>query len=107
MPGTLKVMKKKFLFNARVWVWPTENAAWHLVNLPKKPSQFLHSTWKGKHRGWNSLKIEATIGKTVWKTSIFYDTRSETYLLPLKAAVRRTEGLSEGDAVRIAIEIFS
>jgi hypothetical protein len=47
-----------------------------------------------------------TIGKTKWKTSVFPDKRSGTYLLPLKAEVRKKEGIFSEDTVSLTIELI-
>jgi uncharacterized membrane protein (UPF0127 family) len=57
-------------------------------------------------RGWGSLPIIATINKTNWKTSLFPDRKSETYLLALKADVRKKEKINVGDTIKMQIEIL-
>ncbi len=52
-----------------------------------------------------SLPVIATIGKTIWKTSIFPDKKICSYLLPLKAEVRKKELLREGDKIKLSLEI--
>jgi hypothetical protein len=59
----------------------------------------------GPRSGWGSIRVEATIGGSTWKTSIFPDSKSGTFLLPVKAQVRKQEGISAGDRVRLTIEI--
>lgn len=56
-------------------------------------------------RGWGSLPVVVTLGKTSWKTSIFPDKREGAYLLPLKADVRKKEGIFKGDIITFYIEI--
>jgi hypothetical protein len=56
-------------------------------------------------RGWGSLRVTATIGKTSWKTSIFPDRESDSYLLPLRSDVRKKEGIQEGNLVSLSVEI--
>lgn len=58
-----------------------------------------------KAKGWGSIPVTVTLGKSTWKTSIFPDKKAGTYLLPLKAAVRKKEGVGAGDKVRFEIEI--
>jgi hypothetical protein len=45
------------------------------------------------------------IGKSLWQTSIFPDSKSGSYLLPVKKAVRLKEGLVEGKSVSVAITL--
>ena len=61
-----------------------------------------------KRAGFGSVRVQATIGQTTWATSIFPDTKSSSYLLPVKAAVRREAGIEEGDAVaaRITTSVY-
>ena len=56
-------------------------------------------------RGFGSLPVLVKMGKTEWKTSIFPDSRSGTYILPIKAAVRRAEGAFEGEEMSFSITI--
>jgi hypothetical protein len=82
-------------------LWPGETAAWHFYIVPKKDSERIKDAYTNggnknsvrKLRGWGSIPVTVTIGKTTWKTSIFPDKRSGSYLLPLKAEVRKKEGL--------------
>ncbi len=99
-------MKKSHAFALKVWLWPGDQAAWHFVSLPKAESATWREKHKGLHRGWNSIKVKAKIGKTTWETSVFFDTKSKQYLLPLKAAVRKVEGIYEGDLVKIKIDLI-
>ena len=99
-------MKKSHTFNLQVWLWPGEQGAWHFMSLPKKESALWREKHKGHHRGWNSLKVKASIGKTVWTTSIFFNTKGSQYILPLKAAIRKAEDIYEGDVVKVKLELI-
>jgi hypothetical protein len=96
---------KKYRMRAEVQIWPGETANWHLLYLPKKEAEILRQKYKGKERGWSSLPVEVQIGKTKWQTSIFFDRRSDSYILPLKAEVRKKEGLMQGDRVKFSLAI--
>ena len=48
----------------------------------------------------------ATIGATTWKTSIFPDKKVGSFLLPLKAEVRKAEGIEVGDSIGFVLEIL-
>jgi hypothetical protein len=61
--------------------------------------------YKGLTKGWGSLPVEVTIGKTTWKTSIFPDSKSGTFILPIKAVVRKKEEVYEGDARTIVFSV--
>lgn len=47
-------------------------------------------------KGFGSVRVEVTVGDQVWRTSCFPSKDHDSYLLPIKAAVRRSEGLTKG-----------
>jgi len=49
--------------------------------------------------GWGVIPVEATIGTIRFTTSLF--PKDGTYLLPIKADVRRRSGVTGGDAVDV------
>ncbi|MFD7527681.1 DUF1905 domain-containing protein [Streptomyces sp. NPDC059849] len=53
--------------------------------------------------GWGAVPVDARIGGTAFTTSLF--PKDGSYLLPLKNAVRRPEGLSAGDEVTVAMTV--
>lgn len=53
--------------------------------------------------GWGMVPVTAQIGKTEFTTSLFR--RGDTYVLPIKVAVQRAEGLGLGDRVAVTMEI--
>lgn len=87
-----------------LWLYPGA-AAWHFITVPKKESAFIKEQHGKNARGWGSLPVQATLGTTTWKTSIFPDKQSGTYLLPVKLAVRKLEGLAYGDMTECTIDI--
>lgn len=95
----------RFSFSGNVWLYPSNAGAWHFVTVPKNISTSISERFGKVKRGWGSLPIEAKIGKTVWKTSIFPDSKSGTYILPLKALVRKSEGIFQDDAVSLTFTI--
>lgn len=90
---------------AKVWLHPGESGAWHFVHVDKKQSAEIREKFGTRRRGFGSIPVEVTIGSTKWRTSIFPDSRSGTYLLPLKASVRRAEEIAVDDDIKFAIRI--
>ncbi len=80
-------------------------AGWHMIYLPKKEAGVIKKSFGALHRGWGSLPVLATLGKTRWRTSIFFDKRNDTYILPLKTEVRKKEGVFARDQVQFTLEI--
>lgn len=99
--------KSKYSFKSEVWLYPSETAAWHFVSVEKRVSDELKKNFKKVERGWGSLRVKVKVGKTTWLTSIFWDKRSGVYILPLKAQVRKKEGIMQGEHVGINLHIIT
>lgn len=80
-------------------------AGWHFVNVSKKVSKEIQETFGNSNGGFGSIPVVVTVGKTNWKTSIFPDKKSGTYLLPIKAEVRNKEGITDGTMLAYTIII--
>ena len=98
-------MAKVYKLQGKVWLYPGESANWHFVNVDKKVSEDIRIKFGKKARGFGSQPVVVTIGKTKWKTSIFPDQHSGTYLLPLKARVRSAEEIDAGDTIPFSIKL--
>jgi hypothetical protein len=92
-------------FTAKVWLYPGETP-WHFVTVPSEHADELRERAMATRRGFGSIKVEATIGATTWRTSVFPDRASESYLLPLKRVVREAEGLGEDDTVVVVLSFI-
>ena len=95
----------RYELEAEVWLYTAAKAAWHFVSLPPELSEGIRSLRGPRSTGWGSLRVAATIGGTTWRTSVFPDTQSGAFLLPLKAEVRRRENIGAGDRVAVTVEI--
>lgn len=94
----------KFEFGAEIWRYPGKGG-WHFITVPRPLSLRIKAEHGGLDQGWGSLPVKATIASSAWKTSLFPDTKSGCYLLPVKAAVRRKIDVKEGDTVDVVVEI--
>lgn len=95
----------EFQFKAEVWLYPGE-AAWHFVSLPKNISKQIKKEFGDMARGWGSLPVNVKINNTKWKTSIFPESKSDTYILPLKLEVRKLEDIKSGDNINVSISLI-
>lgn len=96
-------MKSKgieYQFKAKVWQYE-----WYFTALPIELSKEIRDNLKFLEEGWGRLKITAKIGTTEWATAIWFDTKSDTYLLPLKTEIRKKENITIDDEVDITIWI--
>ncbi len=84
--------KVKYEFNAILWQHSV-TGGWHFLSLPEKTSEEIRTLFKSSEEGWGRLKATAKIGASEWNTAIWFDTKRNTYLLPIKAAIRIKENL--------------
>ena len=93
-----------FEFAAPLWRYPGADG-WHFVSLPPGISGDIAEITAGIRRGFGSVRVAVTVGATSWRTSIFPDSETGAYLLPVKKAVRVAEHLKEGDQVQARLQI--
>lgn len=94
----------QFEFESKVKLWDA-NPKFFLATVPKKYFDELSEVGETLRRGWGSIRVNAWIGKTGFQTSIFPDYNKKTYDLPLKASVRKAEGIVEGSKVFVQLEL--
>lgn len=105
-------MAEDFTVTAPLWRWQsaTGPGAWYFLTIDGEVAgdirvAAMSGQWLERRRGFGSAKVEAVIGDTIWRTSIFPHRQSGGWLLPVKAAVRKAEGLSEGDRVTARVSL--
>ena len=92
-----------FAFEAPLWRW--KGGSWHFITLPADISEDIKAFASEARRGFGSVRVSARIGETVWRTSLFPSKDLGAFLLPVKAAVRKAEGLAIDTDVRVALEV--
>ncbi len=96
--------KIQYRFSSEPWKHDGQGG-WIFVSLPKIFSKEIRETFKSEEAGWGRLTATAKIGNTEWKTAIWYDTKVNTYLLPLKAEIRKKEKLKVGQKIDVIVFI--
>ena len=94
----------QYKFKSNVWLYPGM-AGWHFISVPQDISEDIKQNFGDRKKGWGSLPVIVVIGKTSWKTSIFPDKETCGYLLPLKAEIRKEEGIRAEDKISLLLEI--
>lgn len=92
-----------FDFEALLWLYPGKGG-WHFVTLPEEIGGAIR-VLSGPRAGFGQLPVMAVIGRKRFRTSLFPDAKSGSYLLPVKVDVRRSEGLVAGDPVRVSLTV--
>lgn len=96
--------KVKYQFTAKTWQHASPGG-WHFISLPKEMSKEIRKYLQSEEEGWGRLKATAKIGDSEWNTAIWFDTKGNTYLLPLKAEIRKKECIEAGKNLEVIIWI--
>lgn len=96
--------KIQYRFSSVPWKYAGQGG-WIFVSMPKKLSKEIRTTLKSEEAGWGRLTATARIGNTEWKTAIWFDTKVNTYLMPLKAEIRKKEKIEVGKKINVAVFI--
>ena len=96
--------KIKYEFSAKIWQHSSPGG-WCFVSLPSKASTEIRKNLKWQEEGWGRLKATAKIGTSEWKTAIWFDTNHNTYLLPIKAEIRKKENVELDNVIKIIVWI--
>lgn len=75
----------------------------YFVAVPEEQAADIREVAAMATYGWGVIPVEARIGESVFTTSLF--PRDGGYLLPLKNAVRKPQGLSAGDDVSVNMTV--
>lgn len=92
-------------FAALPYRWEGRSEEWVFVDLPEDLSADIAEIPRPR-RGFGSLRVEARVGLTVWRTSIFPLENPPRYFLPLKRAVRDAEGIAYGQPVTVRLTLL-
>jgi hypothetical protein len=91
-------------FSGELWFWRGPSP-WHFITVPDDEAGHLEATSALVTYGWGMIPVAAQIGDTGWTTSLF--PKDGRYVVPVKAWVRKAEGLELGDVVtvRLAVDV--
>ena len=87
-------------------VFQVENGSWFFIRLPAETGDDIRDLVTGPPTGFGSVRVEVTIGSSVWATSVFPDKGSGSFVLPVKKPVRLAEGIEEGDEVAVSLRVL-
>jgi len=96
----------QFDFVGAIWLYPGKGG-WRFVTLPHEIGAELRFLSAVDSRPWRSAPVAVRIGKSEWRTSVFPDKESQSYVLPLKASIRASEALTDGQDVRVRLRLLA
>ena len=89
-------------FSGDIWYWRGP-APFHFVTVPDAGCGALESASAEVSYGWGMIPVTVRIGRTEWTTSLW--PKDGRYIVPLKTAVRKAEGIDVGDTVTITLAV--
>ena len=92
----------RYDFAARLWQHSAPGG-WHFVSLPQDLSNEIRRHLGHEEEGWGRLKAVAKTGNTQWKTAIWFDTKRQTYLLPVKSEIRKKEQILPNAQIHVTL----
>jgi hypothetical protein len=92
----------EFTFAGEI-IWWRGPAPYHYVAMPAADARELGKVANELTYGWGCIPVRAMIGATEFTTSLF--PKDGGYLLPIKDAVRKAEGLALGDGILVHLVV--
>jgi Domain of unknown function (DUF1905) len=89
-------------FSGPVFEWRGP-APYHFVAVPEDEADVLRDAAAYVTYGWGMIPVGGRIGGTEFSTSLW--PKDGGYVVPIKDAVRRAEGLRVGDEVTVRLHV--
>ena len=89
-------------FTAEVWQHHTAGG-WFFVSVPIPIALEIRAHARNLEEGWGRLKSTVRVGLSEWDTAIWFDTKRSTYLLPMKADMRKRENITAGTIIDVSL----
>ena len=98
-----------FTFTAPLWRWEarresSDAGSWCFVTLPHEVADEVRER-AGEPRGFGSVRVRVEAAGQSWDTSVFPDSGSGTFVLPVKKAVRVAADVGEGDDLTVTLQV--
>jgi hypothetical protein len=91
-----------YSFRGELWHYPDESG-WHFITLPPDVAEQVRDDTVPFRKGFGSVKVTASITGQRWSTSLFPESKSHSYVLPVKRAIRTAAGIQAGDEVDVEL----
>lgn len=89
-------------FEGEVWYWRGPSP-FHFVTVPADGADRIRAVAPALSYGWGCVPVSGRVGGTAFTTALI--PRDGGYVVPLKSAVRRAEGVELGDTVRVVLDL--
>jgi len=89
--------------SGEIWYWKGP-APHYFVSVPPDLSAQVKEISRLVTYGWGMIPVYVRIGAKTYRTALW--PKDGLYIVPLKAAVRKAEGLGEGDHVNVTLDVI-
>lgn len=94
----------EYAFKTQPWLYAGDSA-WVFASVPAKYYEEIKLT-ASSNRGFGAVRVNASCNNVKWQTSIFPDSKTKTYLLPIKKSIRAQANIDIGNTVSIVITLI-
>ncbi len=91
-----------FEITGPIWFWKGP-APWYFVTVPEDVSLEIKAVERLVTYGWGMIPVRVRIGRTEWETALW--PKDGLYVIPIRAHVRRAEGLEEGAEAHVRLDV--
>jgi hypothetical protein len=103
-PFAIDVDSMGMQFDGELWHWRGPSP-YHFITVPEEACVGLRAVSALVTYGWGMIPVKVRVGESTFETSLF--PKDGGYVLPIKDAVRHSEGLADGDIVSVELAIRS
>jgi len=103
-PFEIDVASMEMDFAGELYYWRGPSP-YHFIAVPEDLCTGLRAVAGVVSYGWGMIPVSGRIGLSAFTTSLF--PKDGGYVLPIKDAVRKAEGLADGDTVTVSLAIRS
>ena len=93
-------MELEFTDTVFEWRGP---APYHFVRVPDDEADELRDVAAAVTYGWGMIPVAVTVGGTTLSTALW--PKDGSYVVPLKDAIRKPEGIGLGDVITVRLRI--
>jgi Domain of unknown function (DUF1905) len=91
-------------FSGLLFEW-NGKGSWHFMTVPEDISGIIRMSLQ-RRVGFGSVRVLAEVSGVAWKTSLFPDSKSGCYLLPVKAQIRSRAKLQAGMPCMVGLSLI-
>ncbi len=100
--GQPRVAGVELEFSGEVWWWRGPSP-YHFVSVPPEECAELADVAPLVSYGWGMIPVSGRVGEAAFTTALW--PKDGGYVVPLKDAVRRAEGIELGDVVAVTLRV--